>query len=207
MNRATGEITVTSVGSDSPVTVRNIRMVWPLLVRRSSSLQGLGDPDHRRQRDQDADEGAEGDPEDVTLDQIHEPGPDAGLLAIAGPAAGTSARNPHSSCDLGAFTANPPHRRRKPCYMCAESHTSRTPHQAPRPAPQAPQSDGKWHDGSEREDRFPALRRARRRRPRGLRRRRPEASRRGARDRAEDQAMRSPGAAGPERFKGKPARR
>ena len=39
MKRATGEITVTSVGIDSPVTVRNIRMVWPLLVRRSSSLR------------------------------------------------------------------------------------------------------------------------------------------------------------------------
>ena len=37
MNSATGAITTTSVGSDSPVMNRNTSTVWPLAVIRSSS--------------------------------------------------------------------------------------------------------------------------------------------------------------------------
>lgn len=38
MNRATGAITVMSAGSDSSVTMRNTKSVWPLPVSRSSSF-------------------------------------------------------------------------------------------------------------------------------------------------------------------------
>ena len=207
MKRATGEITVTSVGSDRPghgeehqdglaLAGQEIELAcraWVIQITAVSATRH-------------ADEGAEGDPEDIALDQVHEPGPDAGLLAIAGPAGGTSARNPHSSCDLRRFHGEAlPIGAKALLYVRRKPHLPSRPTQAPRPAPQAPRSDGKWHDGSEREDRLPALRRARRRRPRGLRRRRPEARRRGARDRAEDVKDAIAGAPAAERFKGKPS--
>src|SRR6187402_1988882 len=47
---------------------------------------------------------------------------------------GTSARNPHSSCDLGAFTANPPHRRQSLAICAPKATPPDPPTQAPRPS-------------------------------------------------------------------------
>ena len=81
MNRATGAITTTSVGSDRPVTNRKTSRVWPLAVTRSSSRSACVSQIVPVSADQAGEDGAQGDPKDVALDLPHRPGSPARPLA------------------------------------------------------------------------------------------------------------------------------